>query len=85
MKYKLDETDLKNLEKVREYTSTAYYPDKEGCMNGEDMFSIIDELLREIEYLEEEKREIEQDRDENYKPAYRDEYDYYGVSRKDFY
>lgn len=83
MKHQLDETDLKNLEKVREITRTDYKTDKNGYIEVEDLTCIIDELLGEIEHLKEEKEEIEQDRDDNYKPiSYKDQV---GVSDKDFY
>ena len=84
-KYKLDKKDLENLKKVREITRTDYKVDENGYIEVEDLTCIIDELLREIEHLEEEKKGIEQDRNDNYVPRFRDKYEEYGVSEKDFY
>lgn len=83
--YKFDETDLKNLEKIREITITDYKVDENGCMSGKDMACIIDDLLHEIERLEEAKEDSERYYQDNWKPAYRNDYEYYGVNPKDFY
>lgn len=50
-------------EKAEEILLTEYAEDEE--------YSIIEDLLGYIEYLEEEIKNIEQDREENYKPIIR--------------
>jgi len=67
-KYKLDKKDLENLKKVREITRTDYKIDMNGYISCEDMACIIDELTGTIEHLQEEIKDIEQDRDDNYRP-----------------
>lgn len=85
MKYKLDEIDLKNLKRVIKITDTDYKVDEDGCMEIEDLALIIDELLNEIDYLKDEYRSLESNLEENYKPRYRDKYEEYGISERDFY
>lgn len=85
MKYKLDETDLKNLETVRKITHTDYKPDEDGCIDVGDLTCIIDELLYEIDYLKDQYKDLQSDLEENYKPRYRDKYEEYGISERDFY
>lgn len=85
MKYKLDEIDLKNLKRVIKITNTDYKVDEDGCMEVEDLALIIDELLNEIDYLKDEYRSLESNLEENYKPRYRDKYEEYGISERDFY
>lgn len=46
---------------------------------------MLDDLLREIDYQKEKIEDIEQDRDDNYVPRYKDKYEEYGMSEKDFY
>lgn len=67
-KYKLDKKDLENLKKVKEITRTDYKIDMNGYISCEDMACIIDELIGTIEHSQEEIKDIEQDRDDNYKP-----------------
>lgn len=67
--YKFDETDLNNLQKVKEITLTDYKLDENGCMSGEDMASIIDELLYEIEDLKQSNKETESYYQSNWKPS----------------
>ena len=85
MKYKLDEVDLKNLKRAREITHTNYETDENGYIEVWHLTCIIDELLGWIDYLKEEYRDLENSIEENYKPRYRDKYEEYGISERDFY
>lgn len=78
MHFKIDGDLLVKVEKI---TSSDY-----GCIDNlikpETVEIIIDELIYEIERLEKQIVEIEQDRDDNYKPLSIAEQ--YGISNKDF-
>lgn len=50
--------------KVYEITSTDY----SGQLQDFEIIDLIEELVNEIDKLEQEKKDIEQDRDDNYKP-----------------
>lgn len=83
MKYKLDEY-WKNIEqKAEKITMTNYEVDYQDYIKVENLLSIIDDLIREIEHLKEEKEAIEQDRNDNYRPIPVKEQ--VGYSEKDFY
>lgn len=74
--YKLEIEDLKNLEKVREITITDYKTDEEGYMSGEDIFCIIDDLIRETEHWEEEYNNLKNRMESYYelKKEWREDY-----------
>ena len=50
--------------KVYEITNTDY----SGQLQDYEIIDLIEELVNEIDKLEQEKKDIEQDRDDNYKP-----------------
>ena len=50
--------------KIYEITSTDY----SGQLQDFEIIDLIEELVNEIDKLEQEKKDIEQDRDDNYKP-----------------
>ena len=50
--------------KVYEITNTDY----SGILQDYEIIDLIEELVNEIAKLEQEKKDIEQDRDDNYKP-----------------
>lgn len=50
--------------KVYEITSVDY----SGQLQDFEIIDLIEELVNEIDKLEKEKKDIEQDRDDNYKP-----------------
>lgn len=83
---KLDEYDLKILDKASKVMMTNYhikkYPDyNEGYIEHDDLIVMVEDLLSEIDHLQEQIDDLE-DYDEE---TIRDPYDYYGVSRHDFY
>ena len=50
--------------KLYEITNTDY----SGQLKDFEIIDLIEELVNEIDKLEQEKKDIEQDRDDNYKP-----------------
>lgn len=83
MKFKLDE-HWKNIEqKAEKITMTDYEVDYQDYIEVENLLSIIEDLIGEIEHLKEEKEAIEQDRNDNYRPIPVKEQ--VGYSEKDFY
>ena len=50
--------------KIYEITNTDY----SGQLQDFEIIDLIEELVNEIDKLEQEKKDIEQDRDDNYKP-----------------
>ena len=50
--------------KVYEITNTDY----SGQLKDHEIIDLIEELVNKIDKLEKEKKDIEQDRDDNYKP-----------------
>lgn len=50
--------------KVYEITNTDY----SDQLQDHEIIDLIEELVNEIDKLEKEKKDIEQDRDDNYKP-----------------
>ena len=50
--------------KIYEITNTDY----SDQLQDFDIIDLIEELVNEIDKLEQEKKDIEQDRDDNYKP-----------------
>ena len=66
-------------------TWVAKYFKNKDLISVDDLIACIEELDGTIENLEEEKQNIIDERDEYYKPRYRDKYEEYGISEKDFY
>lgn len=50
--------------KIYEITNTDY----SGKLQDFEIIDLIEELVNKIDKLEQEKKDIEQDRDDNYKP-----------------
>lgn len=50
--------------KIYEITNTDYF----GKLQDYEIIDLIEELVNKIDDLEKEKKDIEQDRDDNYKP-----------------
>jgi hypothetical protein len=85
---KLDEYDLKVLDKVEQITSTDYsikkYPDfDEGYISHDNLISMIEELLSKVDKMQESYDDLKQSIKENYKPI--SPHEFYGVSEHDFY
>lgn len=75
--------------KVVKYTSTDYEPfikaDEDFVMiDSERAVEMIEDLLFELNYREEELEDLKNDINENYIPVRYNEYDYLGVSEDDF-
>lgn len=84
---KLDELDIKLLERISNKLSLKIdikEIDNEFYIKQEEYYSILDELYDYVGHLEERIEDLEQDINNNYEPKHIDEYEYYGVSRKDF-
>ena len=82
MYYKLNDDELERMFKLSKITMTDY----ELIGNFapvENLMAAIEDLLIELDKAEERIKEIERDRDENYKPiSYEEEIDY---RERDFY
>lgn len=84
MYYKLEGKELDTINKV----STLTYTDYEVLGNFvpvDSMYSMIEDLLDEIEHLKERYKDLERDIEENYDLKPFNPYVEYGVSEKDFY
>jgi hypothetical protein len=81
MYYKLENDELEKINKASKITCTDYEL-LGNFIPTESMLSVIEDLLIEIDKLEEKLKDIEQDRDDNYKPYTKEEL--YGVSDGDF-
>lgn len=70
---RIDESNYKILDRVLHLTGTNYnikWFDAEnvnGYIDGDDLIEMIEDLIGEIDRLEEEKEDIIQDRDDNWK------------------
>lgn len=80
MYYKIDEDKLKKIQKI---TCTDYEA-KLGYLPVENLETIIDDLMLEIDKLEEKITYMEQDIENNYQLKDRDEYEEYGLNLEDF-
>lgn len=64
--YKLSDEEKENIKKVQGRTITEY--DIQNDFVGvQDIMYMVEDLLNEIDRIEEEKEEIIQDRNDNYK------------------
>ena len=79
-------------EKVSKITMTNYKPlydkdpDKEYVIVFEDgVNGMIDDLLLEIDRLKEKYDDLKDDLEDNYVPRFKDKYEEYGVSERDFF
>lgn len=67
MYYKLSDDEKEIIKKVQERTITEY-DIQNDFINVEHIMYMVEDLLNEIDRLEEEKEEIIQERDDNYRP-----------------
>ena len=67
MYYKLSDDEKEIIKKVQERTITEY-DIQNDFINVEHIMYMVEDLLNEISRLEEEKEEIIQERDDNYRP-----------------
>ena len=67
MYYKLSDDEKEIVKKVQERTITEY-DIQNDFINVEHIMYMVEDLLNEIDRLEEEKEEIIQERDDNYRP-----------------
>lgn len=67
MYYKLSDDEKKIIKKVQERTITEY-DIQNDFINVEHIMYMVEDLLNEIDRLEEEKEEIIQERNDNYRP-----------------
>lgn len=67
MYYKLSDDEKEIIKKVQKRTITEY-DIQNDFINVEHIMYIVEDLLNEIDRLEEEKEEIIQERDDNYRP-----------------
>lgn len=82
MYYKLENDDFRTITRASSITCTDYEL-LGNFIPVENMLSIIDDLITEIERLEERYKDFEQEVEENYKPiSYAEQI---GYNVKDFY
>ena len=67
MYYKLSDDEKEIIKKVQKRTITEY-DIQNDFINVEHIMYMLEDLLNEIDRLEEEKEEIIQERDDNYRP-----------------
>lgn len=67
MYYKLSDDEKGIIKKVQERTITEY-DIQNDFINVEHIMYMVEDLLNEIDRLEEEKEEIIQERNDNYRP-----------------
>ena len=65
--YKLSDDEKEIIKKVQKRTITEY-DIQNDFINVEHIMYMVEDLLNEIDRLEEEKEEIIQERDDNYRP-----------------
>lgn len=82
MMIELTDYDLKILRNIEEKTHTDFKITKDNTINAQNLLSVIDELYCALNHLSKEIKDIEQDRDDNYKPIPVSEQ--VGISDKDF-
>lgn len=67
MYYKLSDDEKEIIKKVQKRTITEY-DIQNDFINVEHIMYMVEDLLNDIDRLEEEKEEIIQERDDNYRP-----------------
>lgn len=88
---KIDESNYDVFKKVQDITGTDYeilwtdHENIQGYIFMDSMFSMIEDLLMEIDRLNETLEDTIKDRDENYKPIPFDPYKEYGISEDNFH
>lgn len=84
LKYELNEEELKQMKEIEEITDVDY--EIEGNLIPLDSFiCMVKDLLYEYHKITRDRDELERDMNDNYEPKKCDPYEFYGVSRKDFY
>ena len=72
MFYKMDEDDEKIYKRVKEITLTDY--EKKGdFIDIENIWSMIEDLICEIDHKEEELNDLKQNIEDNYEPIKKEE------------
>lgn len=71
---KIEEQDIKDFKKIGDNT----------YIEIEDLLSWIENLNYELEHTQDMLIDMTNDLESNYRNINRDDYDFYGVSRKDF-
>lgn len=84
MYWELTDEDLKKLEKIADITGVDYEL-KGNLVPVDSLIYALKDMLFEYRKKEEEVEDLHQDIEDNYEPKRIDPYDYYGVSRSDFY
>lgn len=87
MKYKLDDGWIKLIKSASNTVGTAYDTDIDGedYIEVEDLLRLIEELNYEVQHVQEELDDFKNEVEEYYEPKKIDPYEFYGVSRKDFF
>ena len=84
MYYKLDEDEFRRIKEASEITYTDYELQAD-FIPVENLMSVIDDLLVELDNKEEKIKELENDIENNYELKSVNPYTEYGVSERDFY
>ena len=79
---KMEDIEQSLLKKASELTMTKFET-RGDFISIEELWCVIDELTREVEYQKEKYRELEQDLEDNYEPIPYEEQ--IGYNPKDFY
>ncbi len=82
MRCKLDVYDLEIIRHIEDLLKTDFKIGPDDTIEVNSLLSVIEELFYAFKHLIEEINEIEEDRDENYKPI--PVSDQVGISDKDF-
>ena len=80
---KLNNDELEIIKRVSKITFTDYEV-KDDYIPVESLLVAIEDLLVEIGRLEEERKDIEQDIENNYELKNVNSYEEYGISERDF-
>ena len=87
MLIKLDEYDLKEIKSMEKKIGKCKVLQfgEDSYIEVEEIMGMIEDLNYEYERLEDEKEDLERDLEDNYVPRYKDKYEEYGVSPRDFF
>ena len=86
MLIKLEDYDLKeikSMEKKIGKCKTIPVGD-DTYIDVDELMGMIEDLNYEYDHLEDEKEDLERDLEDNYVPRYKDKYEEYGISPRDF-
>lgn len=86
MLIKLEEYDLREIESMEKKIGKCKvlkFGD-ESYIEVDELMGMIEDLNYECDKLKEEKEDLERDLEDNYVPRYKDKYEEYGVSPRDF-